>query len=96
MPCYVYIMASDYHGTLYVGRSLDLARRALAHREGALPGFTARYGVKRLVWYEAHDSLEAAALREKRLKRWHRDWKTRLIEQDNPTWRPLRRVRSLK
>jgi putative endonuclease len=59
------------------------------HREGAIPGFTERYGVKRLVWYEAHDSIEAAIRREKRLKKWPRAWKVALIEEANPQWQDL-------
>jgi putative endonuclease len=67
----------------------DLVRRVAEHREGAVPGFTERYGVKRLVWYETHDSIEAAIRREKRLKKWPRAWKVALIEAANPEWRDL-------
>jgi putative endonuclease len=67
----------------------DLARRAWEHHEGAIAGFTKRYGCKRLVWYEPHDSITAAIQREKSLKRWPRDWKINLIERDNPQWADL-------
>ncbi|HRQ79932.1 MAG TPA: GIY-YIG nuclease family protein [Azospirillaceae bacterium] len=83
---YVYIMASDRNGTLYIGITSDLARRVEEHRTGALQGFTSRYGVRWLVYYEVHDDAENAILREKRLKEWKRAWKLRLIEKDNPDW----------
>jgi putative endonuclease len=83
---FVYMLASRQGGTLYVGVTSDLIRRVAEHREGAIPGFTAKYGVKRLVWYEAHDSIEAAIRREKRLKKWPRAWKVALIEEANPQW----------
>jgi putative endonuclease len=85
----VYIMASRKHGTLYVGVTSDLLTRGAQHREGAMRGFTSRYGVKRLVWYEWHDSIEAAIHREKRLKKFGREWKINLIERDNPNWDDL-------
>ena len=83
---FAYMLASRQGGTLYVGVTSDLIRRVAEHREGAIPGFTAKYGVKRLVWYEAHDSIEAAIRREKRLKKWPRAWKVALIEEANPQW----------
>jgi putative endonuclease len=83
---FAYMLASRQGGTLYVGVTSDLIRRVAEHREGAIPGFTAKYGVKRLVWYEAHDSIEAAIRREKRLKKWPRAWKVALIEEANPKW----------
>ena len=86
---FVYMLASRRGGTLYVGVTSDLVRRVAEHREGAIPGFTERYGVKRLVWYEAHDSIEAAIRREKRLKKWPRAWKVALIEKANPQWQDL-------
>jgi putative endonuclease len=86
---FVYILASTQNGTLYVGVTSDLIRRVAEHREGAIPGFTERYGVKRLVWFEGHDSIEAAIRREKRLKKWPRAWKVALIEEANPQWRDL-------
>jgi putative endonuclease len=87
-PC-VYILASKPRGTLYVGVTSDLARRAWEHREAAVPGFTARYGVHRLVHAEFHATMEDAILREKRLKKWRRAWKVALIEAANPEWRDL-------
>jgi putative endonuclease len=86
---WVYRLASGHNGTLYVGVTSDLVRRIAEHREGAMPGFTERYGVKRPVWYETHDSIEAAIRREKRLKKWPRAWKVALIEAANPNWRDL-------
>ena len=85
----VYIMASRRHGTLYVGVTSGLLNRAAQHREGGVDGFTNQYGVKRLVWYEWHDSIEAAIHREKRLKKYKREWKINLIERDNPNWDDL-------
>lgn len=82
-------MANRRHGTLYIGVTSDLARRASEHREGILPGFTRRYGVKLLVYYELHETMEAAILREKQMKEWHRAWKIELIETTNPRWRDL-------
>jgi len=86
---FVYILASRQGGTLYVGVTSDLVRRVAEHREDAVAGFTQRYGVKQLVRYEAHDSIEAAIRREKRLKKWPRAWKVALIETANPQWRAL-------
>jgi putative endonuclease len=86
---YVYILASRPYGTLYVGVTNDLVRRVHEHRKGLAEGFTKRYGVKCLVYYEAFDSIEAAIHREKSLKRWARDWKIELIERDNPQWLDL-------
>ncbi len=83
---FVYILASARNGTLYVGVTNDLARRAHEHRTNAVPGFTARYAVHRLVWFEQYADPEAAILREKRLKKWNRAWKIRLIEEKNPDW----------
>jgi putative endonuclease len=85
----VYMMASRRHGTLYIGVTSDLARRGLEHREGVLPGFTRRYGCKRLVWYEPHESIAEAIHREKALKHWPRERKTNLIEWENPFWDDL-------
>ena len=83
---HVYLLASKPYGTLYVGVTSDLARRVWEHRVRAVLGFTARYGVDRLVWFEAHDSADVAMLREKQIKEWKRDWKINLIERDNPRW----------
>ncbi|GGE16468.1 endonuclease [Polymorphobacter glacialis] len=86
---YVYIMASQRNGTLYVGVTNDIARRVHEHREGVLAGFTRQYGVKMLVWYEAHGDVPTAIGREKAIKAWQRAWKLRLIEAANPEWNDL-------
>jgi putative endonuclease len=86
---WVYILASRRNGTLYVGVTNDLVRRAQEHREGLVPGFTKRYRVKLLVWMELRHDINTAILREKRIKRWHRKWKLELIEAQNPQWRDL-------
>ena len=86
---YVYILASMRHGTLYVGVTSDLLKRVYLHRNGEIAGFTKRYGVKRLVYFEVYDNMTAAIEREKRLKRWRRIWKIELIEQNNSEWRDL-------
>jgi putative endonuclease len=86
---YVYIMASRKNGTLYIGVTNDIARRAYEHREGLLPGFTKRYDVKLLVHMEPFDDIRAAIQREKNLKKWPRAWKISLIELANPDWRDL-------
>ena len=86
---WVYILASRRNGTLYVGVTNDLIRRAQEHREGLVPGFTKRYGVKRLVYYEAHDTVVAAIQREKNIKHWSREWKIDLIVSMNPSWGDL-------
>ncbi len=83
---YVYILASKRHGVLYIGISSDLPRRVTEHREGKIKGFTKRYQVKRLVYVEAFQYVDKALEREKSLKRWKRDWKIELIEQQNPEW----------
>ena len=88
LPC-VYLLASGFHGTLYTGVSSNLVGRVWQHREGISKGFTTRYGVKRLVWFEAHEMVEEAIRREKSIKRWQRQWKIELIERENPTWRDL-------
>ena len=83
---YVYLLASGPFGTLYLGMTRDLVKRVWEHKVKAIPGFTAKYGVDRLVWYEEHASLEAAFVRERQLKKWKRGWKIELIEADNPQW----------
>jgi putative endonuclease len=83
---WVYMTASAPYGTLYTGVTNNLIKRAWEHREGVLPGFTKKYGVKMLVWYEHHEDIQTAIEREKRIKRWRRDWKIALIERDNPRW----------
>ncbi len=86
---YVYILASAPNGTLYIGVTNDLVRRVYEHQSDAVDGFTKRYGVHRLVYFEATDNIEAAIVREKRLKKWPRSWKTDLIIRENPTWDDL-------
>lgn len=85
----VYILASGKHGTLYIGMTANLPRRIAEHRSKSIEGFTKRYDVSRLVYFEMHDNFESAAKREKNMKAWKRDWKTRLIEEQNPDWQDL-------
>jgi putative endonuclease len=86
---YVYIMASRRNGTLYIGVTSDLAKRAWEHRNGVVPGFTRDHGCKLLVWYAVFDDLENARERELRMKKWNRSWKLREIEEMNPLWKDL-------
>ena len=86
---FVYLLASKPYGTLYVGVTSDLGKRIWEHKNQVVPGFTAKYEVHRLVWFEVHDDFEAAHLREKRLKGWKREWKINLIERENPQWLDL-------
>ena len=86
---YVYLLASQKNGTLYTGVTSDLVKRVWEHREGVVEGFTSKYGVKDLVWFEVHDNAISAISREKQLKKWNREWKINLIQQENPTWRDL-------
>jgi putative endonuclease len=83
---YVYILASRKHGTLYIGISHDLLGRAYQHKTHAARGFTSRYNVHMLVWFEAYDDPINAIAREKEIKKWRREWKINLIEQSNPEW----------
>ncbi|GGO50585.1 putative endonuclease [Roseovarius pacificus] len=83
---YVYIVTNKRHGTLYIGVTNDLVRRVWEHRTHAISGFTDRYNLTRLIWYEHHVEPAAAIRREKALKRWSRDWKIELVEQANPDW----------
>ncbi len=85
----VYIMASRRNGTLYTGVTSAVPGRVYQHRGGILGGFTREHNCKRLVWFEIHEEMESAIIREKRIKKWNRDWKIRLIEEGNPTWRDL-------
>ena len=85
----VYILASKRNGTLYIGVTSQLATRVWQHKSKVAEGFTAKYGVDKLVYYEAHGSAEAAIVREKQLKKWRRSWKIELIEGLNPDWRDL-------
>ena len=89
MSFWVYMLASAKNGTLYIGSTDDLVRRLWEHREGVLPGFTRKYEVKTLVWFEAHETRESALVRERQIKKWNRAWKLRLIERANPVWRDL-------
>ena len=86
---YVYIITNKRYGTLYVGVTSDLVRRVYEHRSGFVEGFSTRHDLKLLVWYEAHENVNAAITREKRIKKWHRDWKINLIQALNPEWRDL-------
>jgi len=85
----VYLMASRPFGVLYVGVTNDLPRRVYEHQEGLLPGFSREHGCKMLVWYEPHEMMTEAILREKRIKRWRRAWKFQLVEQMNQDWADL-------
>jgi putative endonuclease len=83
---FVYILTNKPYGTLYTGVTSDLVKRVWQHREGLAEGFSKQHGLKTLVWYERHESMLEAIAREKRIKRWHRDWKVNLIQSMNPTW----------
>ena len=85
----VYILATGKRGTLYIGVTSNLIARTWQHREHVVEGFTKRYDVTKLVWYELHGSMEAAIFREKQLKKWNREWKLRLVQEFNPEWRDL-------
>ena len=85
----VYILASKRNGTLYVGVTSDLPGRVWQHKNGIAEGFTKTYGVHMLVYFEQHDDMESAIIREKRIKKWNRAWKLRLIEEMNPDWNDL-------
>ena len=87
-PC-VYLLARASHSTFYTGVTSDLIGRIWQHRTEATKGFTARYGIKRLVWFEVHKTMESAILREKQIKRWRRQWKYDLVNAGNPGWRDL-------
>jgi putative endonuclease len=89
LPYYVYLLASDRNGTLYLGVTRDLVRRTYQHKTKATLGFTSRYKVQQLVWFETYDDPTNAIMREKDIKKWRRAWKMRLIEESNPTWRDL-------
>ena len=87
-PC-VYILASRYHGTLYINITSDLVQRVWQHKNDSADGFTKRYRVHDLVWYECHDTMHGAIAREKAIKEWKRTWKITLIEKGNPRWLDL-------
>ena len=87
-PC-VYILASKFNGTLYIGVTSNLVKRVWQHKKGLVDGFSKKYHVHNLVWYERHEEMESAIVREKQLKKWNRQWKIRLINESNPQWRDL-------
>ncbi len=91
MAFYTYILATHRNGTLYTGHTDNLAARLTQHRDGTFQGFTDRYGIYRLVWFETHDTRDDAFKRERRIKEWKRLWKLRLIERFNPRWDDLAR-----
>ncbi|KTD11234.1 GIY-YIG nuclease family protein [Legionella jamestowniensis] len=86
---YVYILASKYNGTLYIGLTSDLIRRVWEHKNKFVPGFTQKYNVTNLVYYEMFNDISLSAAREKRLKEWKRQWKIDLIQKNNPEWKDL-------
>ena len=86
---YVYMLASDPYGTLYVGVTSDLVRRVWEHRTAVMDGFSKRHAVNRLVWYEMHADIMEAIKREKQIKKWRRNWKVNLVQAENPGWRDL-------
>jgi putative endonuclease len=86
LPC-VYILASQRNGTLYIGVTSDLRKRVYEHKNDLVEGFTRKYGVHTLVWFEQHETMESAITREKQIKKWNRDWKLQLIEESNSAWR---------
>lgn len=88
-PFYIYILASQRNGTLYIGVTSNLVQRVWQHKTKAVEGFTKQYGVDKLMYFESCDSPEGAIVREKRLKKWNRAWKINLIEKTNPKWRDL-------
>ena len=88
-PCYVYILATGRNGTLYIGIINDLIRRVYEHKNNLVEGFTNKYNVHSLVYYEKCDDFESAIIREKQLKKWIRRWKLALIEKENPRWNDL-------
>jgi putative endonuclease len=87
--CYLYILASGRNGTLYVGVTSDLRKRIYEHKQNLIDGFTKKYRVHALVYYEMHNDIEEAITREKQIKKWNRRWKLRLIEEMNPEWKDL-------
>ena len=86
---YVYMLASKRNGTLYLGVTSDIVKRVWQHKNGLAEGFTKKYGIKRLVYYEIHEDAENAMKREKQLKKWRRAWKVELVEEKNSEWRDL-------
>ena len=88
LPC-VYVLASKRNGTLYVGVTSDLVKRVWEHKDDLVEGFTSKYSVHLLVYYEMHEDMLGAITREKQIKKWNRSWKLKLIERDNPEWKDL-------
>jgi putative endonuclease len=88
-PGYVYIMADKFMGTLYIGVTSNLIKRAYEHKAGIYKGFTSRYKLDKLVYYEYFEDIEMAIIQEKRMKNWHRNWKIRAIIEKNPKWDDL-------
>ena len=89
MSFFVYILTSRRNGTLYVGMTDNIGQRVWQHKSGAIPGFTKKYRLKLLAWYETHETRESAFIRERQIKRWNRAWKLELIERLNPDWKDL-------
>ena len=89
MPAYVYLLASRKNGTLYTGVTSDLIKRVWQHKNDVVDGFSKKYNIHLLVWYEVHDEIGSAIVREKQIKEWKRLWKLELIEKSNPTWKDL-------
>ncbi|MEW6060935.1 MAG: GIY-YIG nuclease family protein [Bacteroidota bacterium] len=89
MSSYVYIMASRKHGTLYIGMTSSLKNRVYQHKQSLIPGFTQKYKIHTLVYFEEYSNIRDAIVREKQLKKWNRAWKIRLIEKINPEWKDL-------
>jgi putative endonuclease len=89
MAFYVYMLASRRDGTLYIGMTDDIENRIWEHKEKIFKGFTSKYGVDQLVWYEDYETREVAFDRERAMKKWNRAWKIELIEKENPTWKDL-------
>ena len=88
VPC-VYMLTNKKRGVIYIGVTSNIARRVWQHKNGLVGGFTKKYRVHRLVWYEVHPTMESASTRERRMKWWERDWKVQLIEESNPAWLDL-------
>lgn len=88
-PSYCYLVTNKKEGTLYVGVSTDIRKRIYQHQHGLIDGFSKKYKLKKLVWFEEHTSIESAILREKQIKEWKRQWKINLINRFNPEWKDL-------